>query len=75
MNMPGFYPSGQLSPSISHSSPPSRSQSPAMNRKPMPYETPDPTGRSWLTELPDEVLHVIFLQLDLGDLTRCFLVR
>ncbi|BEJ12414.1 hypothetical protein CspHIS471_0208740 [Cutaneotrichosporon sp. HIS471] len=43
-----------------------------MKRKPMPYETPDPSGRSWLTELPEEVLRGIFLRLDLGDLTRCF---
>lgn len=38
----------------------------------MPYETPDPSGRNWFAELPEEVLCGIFLRLDLGDLTRCF---
>jgi hypothetical protein len=45
-----------------------------MKRDPLPYETPDPSGRSWLQELPEEILHNIFLKLDLGDLTRCFRV-
>lgn len=74
MNLPGSYPSEQLSPSKPQVNPPPRSPSPEMKRDPLPYETPDLSGRSWLIELPEEILHNIFLKLDLGDLTRCFRV-
>ncbi|CAK9784540.1 hypothetical protein CC85DRAFT_283040 [Cutaneotrichosporon oleaginosum] len=49
-----------------------RSTSPAVARRPMPYETPDPSGRNWLVELPEEIRHIIFLQLDLNDITTCY---
>lgn len=62
------------------SSPPSSYHSlslspPPMSRDLLPYEVPDPSGRNWLLELPEEILHIMFLQLDLGDITRCFRVR
>lgn len=41
----------------------------------MPYETPIPGGRCAFLELPEEVLQLVFDELDLPSLTRCYRVR
>lgn len=37
---------------------------------PAPYDTPDPSGRCWLVELPEEVLVKVFMGLDRVSLAR-----
>lgn len=44
-------------------------------RKPMPYDEPSPNGECHFLGLPEEVMLVILLRLDLPELTRCFRVR
>lgn len=41
---------------------------------PLPYEIPDSTGRSWIMELPEEVLIRVFMGLDGVSLARCMRV-
>lgn len=40
----------------------------------MPYDTPDSSGRCFFMELPEEVMQLVFEQLDLQSLTRCYRV-
>jgi hypothetical protein len=45
-----------------------------MPLKVAPYEVPEPNGRAYLLELPDEILTGIFTRLDRVSLTRCYRV-
>jgi hypothetical protein len=38
------------------------------------YETPDPDGRCWFLDLPEQVLSAVFVKLDRVTLTRCYRV-
>jgi hypothetical protein len=40
----------------------------------MPYEQPIPSGRCAFNELPEELLELVLMRLDLCELTRCFRV-